>query len=40
LIADFLDAVEKGRDPAVPGEALLRVHRLIDRLLYNLDEVS
>jgi predicted dehydrogenase len=33
LIADFLDAVAAGRDPAIPGSEALRVHHLIDALL-------
>ncbi len=33
VIADFLDAVEEGREPAVSGRSALRVHRLIDALL-------
>jgi predicted dehydrogenase len=33
LIADFLDAIEHERAPAVSGEEALRVHRLIDALL-------
>ncbi|HEX9903483.1 MAG TPA: Gfo/Idh/MocA family oxidoreductase [Propylenella sp.] len=33
LIADFLDAVDRDREPAVNGEEALKVHRLIDALL-------
>jgi predicted dehydrogenase len=33
LIADFLDAIEIGREPAVSGEEALKVHLLIDALL-------
>jgi predicted dehydrogenase len=33
LIADFLDALEEGREPAVNGEEALKVHRLIDAIL-------
>jgi predicted dehydrogenase len=33
LIADFLDAIETGRAPAVTGEEALKVHLLIDALL-------
>ena len=33
LIADFLDAVEAGRDPRITGEEALKVHRLIDAIL-------
>jgi predicted dehydrogenase len=33
LIADFLDALETGRDPLVSGEQALSVHFLIDALL-------
>lgn len=33
VIADFLDAVAGGREPAVTGASALRVHRLIDALL-------
>jgi len=38
LIADFLDAVAAGRDPAVSGGEALRVHRLIDALLRSARE--
>ncbi len=33
LIADFLDALDDDREPAVNGEEALKVHRLIDALL-------
>ena len=33
VIADFLDAIENGREPAVNGVEALHVHRLIDALL-------
>lgn len=33
LIADFLAALDGGREPAVSGDEALRVHRLIDALL-------
>ncbi len=33
LIADFMDAVETGREPAVTGRTALAVHRLIDALI-------
>jgi predicted dehydrogenase len=33
VIADFLDAVEEGREPASSGRSALAVHRLIDALL-------
>ncbi len=33
LIADFLDAIDEGRDPEVSGRSALAVHRLIDALL-------
>jgi predicted dehydrogenase len=33
LIADFLDAIEEKRTPAVSGEEALKVHHLIDALL-------
>jgi predicted dehydrogenase len=33
LIAEFLDALDGGRDPAVSGAEALKVHRLIDALL-------
>ena len=33
VIADFLDALDEGRPPAVTGREALRVHRLIDALI-------
>jgi UDP-N-acetyl-2-amino-2-deoxyglucuronate dehydrogenase len=33
LVADFLDAIESGREPKVTGREALKVHRLIDALL-------
>ncbi|HTV71784.1 MAG TPA: Gfo/Idh/MocA family oxidoreductase [Rhizobiaceae bacterium] len=33
VIADFLDAIEQGRDPKVTGREALKVHRLIEALL-------
>jgi predicted dehydrogenase len=33
VLADFLDALDEGRDPRVSGEEALRVHRLCDALL-------
>ena len=33
VMADFLDAVQLGREPKVTGEEALRVHRLIDALI-------
>jgi predicted dehydrogenase len=33
LLADFLDALDQGREPAINGEEALKVHRLIDALL-------
>jgi predicted dehydrogenase len=33
LIADFLDALDEGRDPAISGTEALKVHSLIDALL-------
>ena len=33
LIADFLDAIDQGREPEVSGRAALSVHKLIDSLL-------
>jgi predicted dehydrogenase len=32
-ISDFLDAVEQGRDPAIPGEEALATQRVIDDIL-------
>lgn len=33
ILADFLDALDAGRDPVAPGAEALRVHRLIDAVL-------
>lgn len=33
VLADFLDAIENGRDPKVTGREALKVHRLIDAIL-------
>ena len=33
VLADFLDAIEKNREPRVSGAEGLKVHRFIDRLL-------
>jgi UDP-N-acetyl-2-amino-2-deoxyglucuronate dehydrogenase len=33
VLADFLDALDQGREPTVNGEEALKVHRLIDALL-------
>jgi len=33
LLADYLDALDESREPAVNGEEALKVHRLIDLLL-------
>ncbi len=33
VMADFLDAIQTGREPKVTGEEALRVHRLIDALI-------
>jgi predicted dehydrogenase len=33
VIADFLDAVEEGREPSSSGRSALAVHRLIEALL-------
>lgn len=33
VLADFLDAIERGREPRVNGEEALKVHRFIDALL-------
>lgn len=38
LIAEFLDAIEAGRPPAVTGREALNVHRLIDALLASARE--
>ena len=33
VIADFLDAIEQGRDPAIPGEEALATQRVIDMII-------
>ncbi|HET7882906.1 MAG TPA: Gfo/Idh/MocA family oxidoreductase [Acetobacteraceae bacterium] len=33
VLSDFLDAIEQGRDPAVPGEEALATQRVIDAIL-------
>ena len=33
LLSDFLDAIEQGRDPAIPGEEALATQRVIDDIL-------
>ncbi|MEA3193004.1 MAG: UDP-N-acetyl-2-amino-2-deoxyglucuronate dehydrogenase [Betaproteobacteria bacterium] len=33
LLADFLEAIEKNRQPRISGEEALKVHRFIDRIL-------
>jgi predicted dehydrogenase len=33
LLADFVEAVEQGRDPAIPGRDALKAHDLIDAIL-------
>ena len=33
VLSDFLDAIEQGRDPAVPGEEALATQRLIEAIL-------
>jgi len=33
VLSDFLDAIEAGRDPAIPGEAALATQRVIDDIL-------
>jgi predicted dehydrogenase len=33
LLEDFLEAIEKGREPRVSGAEALKVHRFIDRIL-------
>jgi predicted dehydrogenase len=37
LIEDFLDALDEDRDSAIPGEAALDAHRLIDAILFSSD---
>jgi predicted dehydrogenase len=33
VLADFLDAIETGRDPAIPGEEALATQHVIDDIL-------
>jgi predicted dehydrogenase len=33
VIADFIEAIETGREPKVSGAEALKVHRLIDAML-------
>jgi predicted dehydrogenase len=33
VLGDFLDAIEQGRDPAVPGEEALATQRVIEAIL-------
>jgi predicted dehydrogenase len=33
VLADFLDAIEQHRDPAITGEAALETQRLIEAIL-------
>ena len=33
VMSDFVDAIREGREPKVPGEEALKVHRLIDALI-------
>jgi predicted dehydrogenase len=33
VLSDFLDAIEQGRDPAIPGEEALATQRVIDAIL-------
>ena len=33
LLKDFLDAIEKNREPRISGAEALKVHRFIDRIL-------
>jgi predicted dehydrogenase len=33
VISDFLDAIEQGRDPAIPGEEALATQRVIDAII-------
>lgn len=37
LIEDFMDALDEGRDPAIPGESALDAHCLIDAILLSSD---
>ena len=38
VISDFVDAVQDGRPPRIPGRQALRVHYLIDALLLSARE--
>lgn len=40
VLADFLDAVEMGRQPKVSGHEALKVHKLINALLHSADTGS
>ena len=33
VLSDFLDAIEQGRDPAIPGEEALATQRVIDAIV-------
>ena len=33
VLSDFLDAIEQGREPAVPGEEALATQRVIESIL-------
>ena len=33
VLSDFLDAIEQGRDPAIPGEEALATQRVTDAIL-------
>jgi predicted dehydrogenase len=33
VLSDFLDAIEQGRDPAIPGEEALATQRVIEAIL-------
>ena len=33
MLSDFLDAIEQGRDPAIPGEEALATQRVIEAIL-------
>jgi predicted dehydrogenase len=38
LIVDFIDSIDKNREPEVSGRAALRVHNLIDALLQSAEQ--
>ena len=38
VLADFLDALDEGREPRVTGEAALKSHRLIDAILESAEQ--